>query len=230
MRLFSNRSFVILLLCGIVFFFETAPSAAQPKETPDSVRFGALRCLYRSILTVNKRNMRLQGMQKEFEDMQPLAPQNLDSAHLAENLAKVRKDLLILNDQRHELTKNLRVYADTLRNFEALMVKEDEKKAVENFLSAYQLESAAFTGYSQRLSLMLTVVRQSLIFLQTVPMEHKGNDIVFATDTSATIKYLDFQGQISQDQMEVDKAIERSIKLTAKENVAIQEAADILNR
>jgi len=203
---------------------------AQPKDTPDSIRFAALGSLYRSIQSVNKRNMRLQGLQKEFEEMQPLAPQNLDSVHLEANLAQVRKYLLFLNNHRNELKKNLSVVNDSLKMFEAKMNKDEEKKAIEDFLEAYREESAAFTGYSQRLSLMLTQVRNALMFLQTVPMTINGNDVTFNTDKSANEKYMDYESTISNGQIEVDKAIERTVKLTEKENKAIQEAADALNK
>ncbi|MDP4236611.1 MAG: hypothetical protein Q8919_09210, partial [Bacteroidota bacterium] len=99
-----------------------------------------------------------------------------------------------------------------------------------NFLNAYREESSAFIGYSQRLSLMLTDIRAALVFLQTVPMERKGNDITFDTDKSANEKYLDFESRISVDQAQVDKAIDRSIKMTEKENKVIQETLGLLNK
>ena len=52
----------------------------------------------------------------------------------------------------------------------------------------------------------------------------------FNTDKSANEKYLDFESKISAERMKVDGAIERSIKLTEKENKIIQETLSLFNR
>ncbi|MDP4221520.1 MAG: hypothetical protein Q8896_13875, partial [Bacteroidota bacterium] len=146
------------------------------------------------------------------------------------NLIQVAKYLRFLESHRQQLSKNIRLLADTIHLLAAQMNKEEEKKALMNFLNAYREESSAFIGYSQRLSLMLTDIRAALVFLQTVPMERKGNDITFDTDKSANEKYLDFESRISVDQAQVDKAIDRSIKMTEKENKVIQETLGLLNK
>ncbi|MDP4237695.1 MAG: hypothetical protein Q8919_14725 [Bacteroidota bacterium] len=203
---------------------------AQTQETPDSVRFKTLGCLYRSIQALNDRNVRFKALQEELENMHPLEPQSMDSAHFAANLIQVAKYLSFLESHRQQLSKNIRLLADTIHLLAAQMNKEEEKKALMNFLNAYREESSAFIGYSQRLSLMLTDIRAALVFLQTVPMERKGNDITFDTDKSANEKYLDFESRISIDQAQVDKAIDRSIKMTEKENKVIQETLGLLNK
>ncbi|MDP4220773.1 MAG: hypothetical protein Q8896_10075, partial [Bacteroidota bacterium] len=64
---------------------------AQTQETPDSVRFKTLGCLYRSIQALNDRNVRFKALQEELENMHPLEPQSMDSAHFATNLIQVAK-------------------------------------------------------------------------------------------------------------------------------------------
>jgi hypothetical protein len=217
---------VLIPILAILFFSQSAFA----QETPDSIRFKTLGCIYNAIGEVNHRNVRLQALQHELEDMQPLAPQNMDSAHFAENLAKSTKYLLFLESHRRDLTSGTRKYVDSLRYYQTLMKQEDQKEAVEKFLTAYKEEAAAFMGYSQRLSLMVTDIRLAIVFLQTVPMSRKGNDITFNTDKSANEKYLDFQSKISSGQYAVDAAIEKTVKLSEKENKAIHEAMQVLNQ
>lgn len=224
--LFSTALSMLFILCSS----SLSTTIAQPKDTPDSVRFKALGCLYRAIQSLNDRNVRFKSLQVELEDMHPLEPQSMDSLHFAQNLIKVSKYLLFLESHRTQITRNTRFFSDSIQKFEALMAREEEKKSLAKFLTAYKEESTAFIGYSQRLSLMLTDIRNALFFLQTVPMERKGNDITFNTDRSANEKYLDFESKITAEQMQVDRAIEKMIKLTEKENVAIQASITLLNK
>ncbi len=169
-------------------------------------------------------------MQEELEDMRPLEPQSMDSVHFANNLIKVSKYLLFLESHRRQITHNTRVFSDSIERFKSLMGSEEERKSLTKFLDAYKEESSAFIGYSQRLSLLLTDIRTALFYLETVPMERKGNDITFNTDRSANEKYLDFESMITAGQMHVDNAIAKMIKLTEKENKAIQESITLLNK
>lgn len=234
-KYFPNKHPIVFFsIClAVLFFFSpllAISSSAQPKETPDSIRFKTLGCLYRAIQALNDRNVRFKALQEELEDMHPLEPQSMDSSHITSNIAKVRKYLLFLESHRSQLGKNVRVFSDSILILSALMNTDEEKGALVNFLKAYKEESAAFINYSQRLSLMLTDTRNALMFLLTVPMERKGNDVTFNTDKSANEKYLDFESKISADQMQVDQAIERSIKMTEKENKVIMEATTLLNK
>jgi hypothetical protein len=222
--------FGLCIVLDLLIILSQQPLLAQTKETPDSVRFKALGCMFRAIKSVNDRNVRLQGLQKELDAMQPLAPQNMDSTHFALNLIQVGKYLRFLQSHREELAKNLHAVTDSIRLLEKLMNSEEEKKALEEFLIAYREESSAFTGYSQRLSLMVTDIRSALTFLQTVPMTRKGNDVTFNTDKSANEKYLDYESKISVEQSQVDVAIDKTVKLSEKENKAIQLVTDILNK
>jgi hypothetical protein len=222
----SIRHFILVSL----FFFIVKPVFAQTTETPDSVRFKALDCLYRSVQSLNNRNARFQAMQKELDDMHPLEPKSLDSVHIKENLVQCGKYLRFLDQHRQLLSKNLRLFADSIHIFKKQMNKEDERESLDKFLTAYQEEAAAFTGYSQRLSLMITDLRSALTFLQTVPMTRVGDNVTFNTDKSANEKYLDFEMKIAADQNAVDAAIGKTIKLSEKENKVIQEATAVLNR
>jgi hypothetical protein len=230
-HLFSKRFSIVVLSAAFLFcsLFSSVVSA-QEKETPDTVRYKALGCLYRAIQALNDRNVRFKSLQEELENMHPLEPQNMDSAHFKTNIAQSAKYLLFLEQHRTQLNKNIRVFSDSVHLLILQMNKDEEKKALEKFLSAYKQESAAFIGYSQRLSLMITDIKKALLFLQTVPMIHKGNDVVFNTDKSANEKYLDFESTISNEQMKVDQAIERSITLTEKENKIIVETTSLFNK
>ncbi len=225
--------YLLLLILGASLLLCSAfpPQViAQSKDTPDSVRFNTLGCLYRAIQALNNRNVRFKAMQEELENMRPLEPQSMDSVHFANNLIKVSKYLLFLESHRKQITRNTKVLSDSIQKFEALMGSEEEKKSLNSFLVAYKEESAAFIGYSQRLSLLLTDIRTALFYLETVPMERKGNDITFNTDRSANEKYLDFENMITAGQMQVDNAIAKMIKLTEKENKAIQQSITLLNK
>ena len=217
----------ILMLLGIVL---SSSAVAQQTETPDSVRFKVLGCLYRSIGALNSRNVRFKALQDELEDMHPIEPQSMDSAHFVKNREQVTKYLAFLETHRSQLSKNIRLLSDTIRMLETTVTKEEEQKALANFLSAYKDESAAFILYSQYLSVMLTDIRHAIEFLQTVPMVRNGNDIAFNTDRSANDKYMDYESKISAERMKVDQAIDKSIKLTEKENAIIQETLRIFNR
>lgn len=232
MKNFFYKYLFLIFLCASFSLCSLFSSSviAQQKETPDSVRVKALGCLYRAIQSLNNRNVRFKAMQEQLEDMHPLEPQSMDSSHFADNLIKVSKYLLFLESHRKQIARNTRNFSDSIQKFETLMGSEKEKNSLAQFLVAYMEEASAFIGYSQRLSLMLTDIRNALFFLQTVPMERKGNDITFNTDRSANEKYLDFESKISAGQMQVDQAIERMIKLTEKENKAIQESISLLNK
>ncbi len=219
-------TFLLLLLLSDLF---GTAVFAQPKETPDSVRFKALGCLYRSIIALNHRNVRFKALQDELEDMHPLEPQSLDSVRIKTNIEQAGKYLKFLESHRSEINKNLRLFSDSVKGFETLMNKQEEKRSLENFLKAYKEESSAFILYSQYLSVMITDIRFALVFLQTVPMERNGNDVTFNTDKSANEKYLNFESKVSADRMKVDEAIEKSISLTEKENKIIQETTTLLN-
>jgi len=232
MKQFFSKYLFLMVLSTALLFCSLFPSAvsAQPNETPDSIRFKALGCLYRAIQALNDRNVRFKALQEELENMHPLEPQSMDSAHFKANLVQVSKYLLFLEQHRTQLSKNIRIFSDSVHQFVSLMNKDEEKQALEKFLNAYKEESSAFIGYSQRLSIMITEIRKALFFLQTVPMERKGNDVTFNTDKSANEKYLDFESKISSDQMKVDQAIERSITLTEKENKIIVETTSLFNK
>ena len=153
------------LICArFVLFFLSSSVFAQTSETPDSVRFKVLGCLYRAIGALNSRNVRFKALQDELEDMHPLEPQSMDSTHLAANHAQVTKYLIFLESHRKELTKNLRIFSDSIHLLEQMLSKEEEKKSLANFLSAYKEESAAFILYSQYLSVMLTDIRFAIVF------------------------------------------------------------------
>lgn len=223
-------------LLGAIFFFVAAvhflpqPGIAQPKDTPANVRFKALDCMFGAIRSVNDRNQRLQGLQKELDAMQPLAPQSMDSVHFAHNLVQVGKYLRFLESLRQQLGQHLHVVSDSIRLLEKMMSRDDEKKSLEDFLIAYREESLGFKNYTQWLSLMITDIRKALTFLKTVPMTRTGNDVTFNTDKSANEKYLDYESKISAGQYQVDNAIDKTVKLSEKENTAIQAAAKLLNR
>jgi len=219
---------VFLFVTAVIFFQQ--PSIAQPKDTPANVRFKALDCMFGAIRTVNDRNQQLQGLQKELDAMQPLAPQSMDSVHFAQNLAQVGKYLRYLETVRQQLGQHLHVVTDSIRLLEKMMNRDDEKKSLEDFLIAYREESLGFKNYTQWLSLMITDIRKALTFLKTVPMTRTGNDVTFNTDKSANDKYLDYESKISAGQFQVDNAIDKTIKLSEKENTAIQAAAKLLNR
>jgi hypothetical protein len=206
------------------------PGILRAKETPDSVRSQTLGCINRAIMEVNKRNGNLQGLQHELEAMQPLAPQNMDSVHFAGNLESAGKYLRFLVSHRKELTVGTRKFVDSLRAFQSLMQQEDEKQAIEKFLTAYKEEAAAFMGYSERLTLLVTEIRSALTYLKTVPMERKGDVVTFNTDKSANEKYLDYESKITNWQYQVDEAITKTVKLSEKENKVIQETMQVLNR
>ncbi|MEI8134502.1 MAG: hypothetical protein WCH46_05405 [bacterium] len=227
-RLYKN--ILLLPALALCITLHQSVAIAQTPETPDSVKTLTLGCLFRSIAAVNKRNVKLQGLQKELEAMQPLAPQNLDSDIIASNLTQVAKYLRFLESHRQQLSMNLRIFADSVRILRSMVNQEDEKQALDHFLTAYKAESAAFTGYSQRLSLLITDIRSALTFMKTVPMTRKGNDVTFNTDKSANDKYMDFQSKLSAGQFQVDDAIARTIKLSEKENAIIQEATTVFNR
>ena len=203
---------------------------AQPASTPDSVRFKVLGVLYRAVGALNNRNVRFKAMQDELEDMHPIEPQSMDSAHLAANYIQVGKYLQFLETHRTQITKNAQLVSDSIRMLEAMLTGDEEKKALKNFLASYKEESGAFIRYSQYLSVMITDIRFAIAFLQTVPMERKGNEVTFNTDKSANEKYLDFESKISAERMKVDDAIEKSIKLTEKENKVIQETLSLFNK
>src|SRR5690242_16864712 len=93
-----------LLILGSVL---SSSGVAQTSETPDSVRFKVLGCLYRSIQALNNRNVRFKALQDELEDMHPIEPQSMDSAHFVNNLEQVSKYLVFLNAHRSQLTKNI---------------------------------------------------------------------------------------------------------------------------
>jgi hypothetical protein len=211
-------------------FLISAAGFSQPAETSDSVRFKVLGCLYRSIGALNNRNVRFKALQDELEDMHPIEPQSMDSLHLAANLEKITKYLLFLKTHRDDIKKNERVFTDSIQLLKKLVVKEEEKKSLSDFLAAYKEESAAFVLYSQYLSVMLTDIKKTVIFLQTVPMEHNGNTVTFNTDPSANQKYLDYEVKIQQERADVDQAIERSITLTEKENTIIQQTLGLFNK
>ena len=227
-RLSTTHYLLPTCLLAIILFF--TPTLSQAQETPDSTRFQTLGCIYHAITEVNQRNGRLQGLQRDLEAMQPLAPQNMDSVHFADNLGSVGKYLRFLVSHRKELTIGTRRFIDSLRRYQLVLVKKEEKEAVEKFITAYKEEAAAFMLYSERLSLMVTEIRSALQFLKTVPMERKGNDITFDTDRSANEKYLDYESKISNWQFQVDEAIQRTVKLSEKENKAIHEAMQVLNQ
>ena len=227
---FLSRLQHLCVIAGSLLLLFSSSAFTQTSETPDSVRFKVLGCLYRSIGALNNRNVRFKALQDELEEMHPLEPQSMDSVHFAANYAQVTKYLVFLESHRSEIAKNVRLLSDTVRLLEKMITKEEEKKALVNFLSAYKEESAAFTLYSQYLSVMLTDIRFAIAFLQTVPMERKGNDVTFNTDKSANEKYLDFESKISAERMKVDEAIEKSIKLTEKENKIIQETLSLFNK
>jgi hypothetical protein len=220
----------IVLSVSVLLGFVCSSAGAQTNETPDSVRFKVLGCLYRSIGALNSRNVRFKALQDELEDMHPIEPQSMDSAHFVTNRAQVTKYLAFLETHRSQLSKNMRLLSDTIHLLEQTVTKEEERKALADFFAAYKDETAAFILYSQYLSVMLTDIRHAIEFLQTVPMERKGNDIAFNTDRSANDKYMDYESKISAERMKVDEAIDRSIKLTDKENKIIQETLSLFNR
>lgn len=226
----KKYSLIIIAIPLFVSLFFLSPAFAQPKETPDSVKFKTLGCLYRSIQSLNARNIRFQALQKELENMNPLMPQSMDSASLIKNLTSVNKYLRFLESHRAFITKNNRVFSDSVKLLSALMVREEEKKSLTNFLHAYSEESEAFIWYSQKLSVMLNDIHTTLVFLQTVPMEIKDSVVTFNTDRSANEKFMEFQSKIAADQMEVDEAIDHSIKLTEKENKIIAETTALLSK
>jgi hypothetical protein len=229
---FGRSILFILVFCLMLLSFNifSGQAIAQNTDTSDSVRFKTLGCLYRAITALNNRNVRFKALQDELEDMHPIEPQSMDSVHLKENLAKVAKYLLFLNDHRAQLKKGVLQLADTIKLLEKIISNDDGKKSLEKFIKSYEKESEAFIQYSMYLSVMLTDIRHAIEFLQTVPMEHKGNDVVFNTDKSANEKYLDFESKISMDRMKVDEAIDRSIKLTESENKIIQETLALFNK
>jgi hypothetical protein len=110
------------------------------------------------------------------------------------------------------------------------MSNEEEKKALTNFFKAYKEESTAFILYSNKLSKMLLNLRSALVFLQTVPMEHKDGQIIFATDKSANDKYMEMVSAVNDARSQVDAAIDKSIKTTEKANAIIQESTRVLGR
>ena len=223
------RSTILCVVCGMSLLLSTFANA-QVSETPDSVRFKTLGVLYRAIGALNTRNVRFKALQDDLEDMHPIEPQSMDSAHLATNLGKITKYLFFLNSHRSEITKGVRAFSDSIHMFEQMVNKEEEKKALENFLTAYKDESAAFIRYSQYLSVMLTDIKLTIVFLQTVPMTLNGKEVTFNTDPSANQKYIDFEMKIQEERAKVDEAIEKSIKLTEKENKIIQETLTLFNR
>lgn len=225
-----KKYFLAIITSSFVSFFFLSPAFAQTKETPDSVKFKTLGCLYRSIQSLNARNIRFQALQKELENMNPLMPQSMDSATLTKNLTSVNKYLSFLESHRAFLAKNNRIFSDSVKLLSALMAREEEKKSLTNFLHAYSEESEAFIRYSQKLTVMLNDIHTTLVFLQTVPMEIKDSVVTFNTDRSANEKFMDFQSKIAADQMEVDEAIDRSIKLTEKENKIITETTALLSK
>lgn len=203
---------------------------AQPKETPDSVKFQTLSCLYHSIQQLNNRNIRFKALQDDLENMNPLMPKSMDSLSMANNLTKIDKYLRFLELHRYQITKSDKISADSIKLLSALVSTNEEKRSLANFLHAYTEESDAFILYSQKLTTMLGDIRKAILFLQTVPMEIKGEMVTFNTDRSANEKFMDFQSQIAADQMAVDEAIDRSIKLTEKENKIIMETTSLLNK
>jgi hypothetical protein len=222
--------YISLIFAGALIISFSSAAIAQQQETPDSVRYKTLGCLYRAIQSLNDRNVRFKALQEELEEMHPLQPENMDSLHFAENLIKVSKYLIFLESHRNQITRNTRIFSDSIQKFQTLVSSGEEKKSLADFLAAYKEESSAFIGYSQRLSLMLTDIRAALFFLQTVPIIHKGKDVEFNTDKSANEKYMDFEGKISAGQMQIDKAIDRMIKLTEKENKAIQGSVNLFSK
>ena len=224
------RSLIAFAIASMLLFSFSSSILAQPKETPDSVKFKTLGCLYRSIQALNSRNIRFKALQEELEDMHPLEPQSMDSAHFSANLEQIGKYLRFLASHRAEIQKNVKLLADTVKLLTQEMSKEEEKKALTDFYTAYKEESSAFIVYSSYLTVMLTDIRMALAFLQTVPMTRNGNDITFNTDKSANEKYLEFETKVSADRSKIDQAIERSIKLTEKENTIIQSTITLFNK
>jgi len=216
---------VLLVALGV-----SSIASAQPKETPDSVKFKTLNCLYHSIQELNNRNIRFKALQEELENMNPLMPKSMDSVSLVNNLAKVDKYLRFLELHRYQIAKSNKISGDSIKLLSALVATEEEKRSLANFHHAYSEESEAFILYSQKLTAMLGDIRKAIVFLQTVPMEIKGETVTFNTDRSANDKFMDFQSKIAADQMEVDEAIDRSIKLTEKENKIIMETTTLLNK
>jgi hypothetical protein len=226
MRLAQYTLILLLFVCSL----DCDLFAQQHAETPDSIRFKALGCLYHGIQIVNERNARLQGLQHELEEMQPLAPQNMDTVHFKTNLSKAAKYLSFLESHRREMAKNLRIISDSIKFYKTLLNEEDQREALDKFLSAYKEEASGFSGYTQRLSKMITDIHSALTFLLTVPMTRNGNDVTFNTDPSANQKYLDYESKLTKDQYDIDGAIDRTVKMSEKENKVIIEATSLLNR
>ena len=203
---------------------------AQPKETPDTVRFKAVGCLYRAIQALNDRNVRFKALQEELDAMHPFEPQNLDTAVIAENIAKLTKYLRFLDLHKAQLDRNIRKFSDSVNLFSVMMGSDEEKTALKNFVGAYKDESGFFIQYSNKLSTLLLDIRSGLVFLQTVPMERQGKDVAFKTDRSANEKFMDYQSQAALAKTQVDGAIEKSINFTVKANKIIQESTSVLTR
>jgi hypothetical protein len=220
----QNKS--LLVLFGIFLLASTA--IAQTKEISDSVRFKTIGSLYRAIQALNNRNTKFKALQDELDAMHPLESQSMDSVHLSKNLLQLTKYAQFLESHRSQLNRNIQLLSDSVKYFSSLMKNEEEKKALDNFLKAYKEESAAFIFYSNKLSKLLLQIRSTLIFLQTVPMERKGDQIVFNTDKSANDKYMEMQTAVNEARGQVDAAIDNSIKTTEKANAIIQESTRVL--
>ncbi|MEP7235301.1 MAG: hypothetical protein ABI778_08395 [Ignavibacteriota bacterium] len=234
MRLLSGKYYHSLALgfLGLAVLSLTLISSAQgqPQETPDSVRFKTLGVLYRAISGLNTRNVRFKALQDELELMHPIEPQGMDSLHFAENLIQITKYLRFLETHRSDLTRSVRSLSDSIAIFTKLVTKAEEKKALADFLRSYKDESAQFIRYSQALSGMLVELKNTIVFLQTVPMTRNGMEITFNTDPSANQKYLDFQMKVQDERMKVDQEIDKSIALTEKENKVIQATLLLFNQ